>query len=319
MNLFRTNFMGQMRQSLGSGGYMYLVDLPPQDGQPRNSEPMYWIFVENGGDPDFSGVCEVSPGVTVGGIVGYLPTGGNLSAVSMRKLGLGDRPLLQRICDGLRRPLSWLRQGDAQQPQRSDHTVYDYLVRDAPTLIIALMPARIQGEDAVAGLATNFWASALVGRYHRMPTSEEIIANPDAFEQMASFQNGELANMPLPILPRPRANASADPYPPESRREFGERIQALHDDWLRYLSAAAVTIRGRRVPLMNNGRPVAVLPTFSADDIGTPAFWLASNDFPRTSEMVACIAGRFLSDRHHVEANQADMGRCDMSETSLSR
>jgi hypothetical protein len=318
LNLFRTKSMDGFRQALNAGGYLYFVDLPAHQGQPRGSETMYWIYVEDVIEPDFPPVCEVSPGVTVGGIVAYLSPGPATKSIPMRMLGSRDRALLEKLCNGLRQPLSALRSGTSSHRANGEHTVYDYLVRSSPVLIIALMPGRMQGQDVSTGIARHLWGASLIERYNRVPAGEEMMANPEAFEQLTALQNGQVADFPMPSLPGFQPNVANDTYPRAARREFGKRIDTLDADWARYLGAAAVTIRGRQVPLMRDGKPVAVLPIYSQNEIGTPAFWLSSNDVVRTYEMVACIGGRFLSDRYQLDASQADMGRCAISETSLS-
>ncbi len=324
LNTFRTNFMTELRRTLSVSAYVYFTDIQRYGSEPRDADAIYTIYSSDDPDPDYEPVCEVNERVTLGGMAAYVPR--NVSAVrntqtanvSVRMLTRADRSLLQPLCDGLGRPLSWLQRGNDSRARNGQRTVYDYLSRDSGVLVLMLMPGRAQGQEISTDFARYFWAAALIGRYHRIPSGEEVTADPAVYEQMASIDDGQSVNVAFSLPNRFRPGSSGvDVYPPDARREFGTRIDSLDADWVRYLASAAVTIRGRQIPLMNGNRPAAVLPVFSLNEIGTPAFWLASSDAARTYEMVACIGGRFLSDRYQVDASQADMGRCAMAETTL--
>lgn len=325
LNTFRTDFMANVRQPAGGAGYVYLADIPRFGPQPRDTSALYMIFASDDPDEDSEAVCRVNERVSLHGLAGYFPSNleawqrGGTATIPMRLLTRADRPLLQRLCDSLGRPVSWLRGRSSSQSSNSQATVYDFVTRDTGILVLMLMPGRMQGQNMSTGFGRYFWAGALVGRYNRVPSNQELMTDPANYEQASAMQNGQLGNFAIALpagMVRP-GSTGVEAYPPDARREFGDRLAHLDTEWERYIAGASVTIRGRERPLMNGNSPADMLPVFSLEEIGTPAFWLASTDFARMSEMVGCIGGRFLSERYRVDTSGTDMGRCATSEIRM--
>jgi hypothetical protein len=313
--------MAMQRSQEGAGlpFYVYLVDLPPDTYQPRNTDAIYTLYIEDDSDSDLETVCEVTRSVALTGVVGYVPRASGAGTVSGRTLTEADHPRFDALCRGLAMPLSSLIQnsGANSSADGSDLKVYDYLSHNMGLVMMVLMPGRLQGQDTAAALTRYYWAGALGGRYRRIPNQADLANDPRTYQQIASMGPGRPANFQISIPGTFLSGEGVNAYPREARQEFGERIDRLDADWLAYLTHAAVTIRDRRTPFMNGAQPIAILPTFSASEMGTPAFWLAANDMMRANEMVSCLAGRFLSSRYHVEASQFDLGRCAIEEMFL--
>jgi hypothetical protein len=106
------------------------------------------------------------------------------------------------------------------------------------------------------------------------------------------------------------SSAGCGGCPAEASREFGARIAELDAKWVKYLASAAITVAGEQRALVLDGQETKVLPRYTPRDLTTPAFWRNLSDNTLASEMVSCIAGRFLEDNYRVPASELDLGRC---------
>lgn len=315
MNRFRNLAMQQATATVDAPVYMFDADI---FGSTSPKGGLYQLFVEE--DPDLETVCEVKPGLSLGGTVTH--ASGNKSKVEAetRQLTANDRTLLEPICRGLARPLSSLR--TRQRPSRAESeelTIYDFLARQNDMVIMMIFPVERQGRAIDLDLARYYWAGVLTLRYMPLPTDADLQSDPDAFAEMSDMETGGSLHFSKQLPSGLASGEGLNAYPAQARREFGERIAKLDSEWLKYLSHATLTIRGEPRPLMRGGQPASFLRKFSAAEIGTPAFWLAANDRARAMELIGCIAGRFMDDAGYGDwDDQPHAERCSREETSPS-
>lgn len=313
MGRFRNLAMQQATATVDAPIYMFDVDI---FGPTSPKGGFYQLFVEE--DPDLETVCEVRPGLSLGGAVTHASSSKSKVEAETRQLTANDRALLEPICRGLALPLSSLRtRRGASRGDAEDLTIYDFLARQNNMVIMMIFPAERFGREIDLELARYYWAGVLTLRYMPIPTDADLQSDPDAFAEMSDMETGGSLHFSKQVPPSLLSGEGLNAYPAQARREFGERIAKLDAEWLKYLSHATLTIRGERRPLMRGGQPATFLRKFSAAEIGSPAFWLSANDHGRAVELVGCIAGRFMDDAGYGDwDDQPHAERCSREETA---
>ena len=306
--------MNQPTQTQGVSTYLFALDVGPS--RPDEVSNIYTLVAAEDANEMFgSGAisCEVDRDVSV---TGYVMRGsfdrGSLTG-QMRLLSHEDEPLLQRICRGLRMPVSALL-GTAQGASDGDSpTVYEYLKGTNNAVAFALIPAEMRGMGLEDSFFRHYWSTALVLRYHHVPNA----LTPEMVNQMNAFERGATMTGHYPWSGGIVTSLSSIP---EARREFGARLDRLDSDWAEYLGTAMVTIRDQPRPLMANGRFAHVLPRFRPDEVGSIEFWRAANDLMTAMEQTNCIARQFLVDREYVAPEDAPfMEGCALADIRTPR
>lgn len=308
-----------MRRStalLEEPNYIFLMtgDSVPRRAGARSWEILNILILH---ESEFDPLCEIKPGYGLSAVISHVSGTGQAAQVSAHIVTQAELPLVQPICDSLRRPLSSI----GLQPQTSSlpgaddsTTVFDYLSHGQGYLSLRMIPDDIFARDFESVIARYYWAGALTFRYYRYLTLEE--AGDAAVGDTGASEVGRF-NSPFALnLP---SGQGLGAYPGEARQEFGDRIGRLDAQWMAYLVQSGLTIQGEQRPLMTGNRPTIFLPRFRRNQIGSPEFWRASSEVVRTFQMVDCIAARFLVDRGYREAaTGTDPAQCAQYETRLS-
>lgn len=308
-----------LREGQDTPYYMFALDDPAMRQGPDQTGVIYFVMVGDINDETAAFPvhdCEGQRDVSVMGWVmtATLETSGGRARA--RALSGRDEAFLDRICEGLGRPVSsLLATADRDRSRGGDSTVMDYLSRYSGFFGLMLMPSHMRGQEIEEGLTRYYWAGAMAMRYNRVPRGAELMARPEVFDQMQSFQRGEWMDFQIPV-----ATGLTNPtsYPPQARQEFGALIDRLDSDWVEYLARSAVTIQNRQHQVIENGRPARFVPRFTLAQVGSTAFWRAANDLRETYGQTHCIAQQFLVDREYVAPEDMPYNsQCALNEIRL--
>jgi hypothetical protein len=305
-----------LQASRGQPTYAFVLKNPKLGAEQASDTPVYIFSAFDAEALDELGErvdeCELDDYTSVLGFVVSASREGREGSSRTRLMTRDDGPLLQQICRGLRQPLASAMGGNQQEDD--DITVFDFLSRFTDQIRITLLPGRMMDQDLEAGLIGHYWVGVLQTRYARLP-GIDLESDPAAYQQFLKILKGGTAEFRFPLS---EAFTTSSTFPPQARDEFGGRVDRLAADWTVYLARAAVTLRGERHPVLQNGRFATILPRFSVAEVGSPQFWRAANDMRMLAEQLHCMTDHFLSERGYVAPEEArGSGQCGLDEIRL--
>lgn len=231
---------------------------------------------------------------------------------SIIPLPSGD-PILTRVCKGLSLPLSAIVSSRGSLSQAARHlTVYDYVSMGLPATFFTLVPQPPAGQRP-DDVATPFWHGIAASRVFGAKPAMDI--TPEAFLAMAAAVSNDHApslarrlgfgqrlefDSALPVSPLALRPGSGDQYPSQMIQDFGADLERMDAAWTKYISAVTVTLGGRQVSLMQNGRPAPLFEPVQASELDKPSFWARVREPTTVLRQITCHATRFAIDEGYA-------------------
>jgi hypothetical protein len=291
--------------------YIYLLDQTwPGAGDDKVLSYEVGAMKSDDYEDDFGGLKNICSDEDGAALIGTLQTIELKSGkVEYRPLGAADHALFEPLCRSLGRPLSSLTGSPASKDEMS---LVEFYAMGRVAFTFQFISGRLFGNNYEATVGRYFWVPAMQARYVRFPQKSDLADSPESVEAVTSVLGGKAATFSNP--PSIPLGQGYDAYPTSARSEFGKRLEVFDADWVRYLAAGQVTIRGRQISGFATGPRSARLPRTSPRDLGSNAFLRGANDVNHLNEMTACLAGRFLSAKgYQVKESPDELGRCTVS------
>lgn len=245
---------------------------------------------------------------------GSLATSGKSRNLVVETATMDDDAAVRRICEGLKRPLSFLTQRAVSPGPNSAKTVFDYLLlrtkdgKGVGVVLMAFTPeqARLDVE--------NYWKPGLMMVHQGDPGAFQPELTPELADALPDEGPVQM-NYPIPDS---MLSFTDTGYPPVLLKEFDGEIESLQASWLEYLKTSQVTVRGTPRHLLVDDKPVSPHRVFATEDVGSREFWLSAGDTTSVARQMNCIGSRFLVEQKYAaQSDVPNYSRCAVSEITI--
>lgn len=229
---------------------------------------------------------------------------------------MDDDAAVRKICEGLKKPLSYLTQRPPSPSPNGARTVFDYLLlrtkdgKGVGVVLMAFTPeqARLDVE--------NYWKPGVMMIHQGDPAAFQPELTPELADDLPD-EGPMQANFPIPDS---MLSSTGEGYPASILKEFDGEIERLQVSWLEYLKTSQVTVRGVPRPLLADNKPLSPHRVYSTEEIGSREFWLSAGDTTSVARQMNCIGSRFLVDQKYAaQSDVPNYSRCAVSEIRIAK